>query len=117
MFLALSSSINLMADACISFNNISNGNYKKNIEVNFILLFDLDSNCPAYFDRITCWPPTEAGVRRVLPCPEHIFPNARSETYASRLCTNKSQWEERSHYELCIGCSPIEPTDFVFLIN
>ena len=25
--------------------------------------------------------------------------------YATRLCTNASLWEERSHYESCIGCS------------
>lgn len=28
--------------------------------------------------------------------------------YATRLCTNASLWEERSHYELCIGCSPTD---------
>jgi hypothetical protein len=80
----------------------------------FIIILDSDSYCPAYFDRIACWPPTEAGVQRILPCPKHIFPNAGSEAYASRLCTNKSQWEERSHYQLCIGCSPIDPLDLVY---
>ncbi len=33
--------------------------------------------------------------------------------YASRLCTDKSRWETRSHYELCIGCSPDDALDSV----
>ncbi|CAF3729645.1 unnamed protein product [Rotaria sordida] len=78
------------------------------------------SYCPAYFDRISCWPPTEAGVRRIIPCPAYIFPDASSNTYASLLCTNESRWEERSHYELCIGCSSVDSLDLnttdIFLI-
>ena len=34
-----------------------------------------------------------------------MFPQAHPNAYAARLCTNESQWEERAHYELCIGCS------------
>ena len=37
------------------------------------------------------------------------------EAYATRLCTNESQWEERSHYELCIGCSTADSADTVSL--
>jgi hypothetical protein len=106
-----------MADACMSFYNASDSKHKTRYINKYFLWLHLDSYCPAYFDRLTCWPPTEAGVRRILPCPEHIFPNANPEAYASRLCTNNSQWEERSHYELCIGCSPNDPSDVVYLIN
>ncbi|CAF0752214.1 unnamed protein product [Adineta steineri] len=64
-----------------------------------------DLYCPAQFDRISCWPPTKAGIRRIIPCSTHIFPHASPYAYASRLCTNKSRWDTRSNYELCIGCS------------
>ncbi|CAF0800724.1 unnamed protein product [Adineta ricciae] len=64
------------------------------------------SFCLEQFDRIACWPATRAGARRTIPCPAHFFPNANADAYASRLCTNKSRWEARSNYELCIGCSP-----------
>ncbi len=78
---------------------------------------DSDSYCPTFFDRISCWPPTQTGIRRTLPCPVHMFPHAAPEAYASRLCTNESQWEERGHYELCIGCSPIDPSNSACLIS
>ncbi|CAF0817501.1 unnamed protein product [Rotaria sp. Silwood1] len=96
-----------MAHACTSSHNMS--------------LWTINhSHCPAYFDRISCWPPTEAGVRRIIPCPAHIFPDASSNAYASLLCTNESRWEERSHYELCIGCSSVDQLNLnitdIFLI-
>lgn len=76
-----------------------------------------DSYCPAYFDRIVCWPPTQAGVRQLIPCPKHMFPNANPDAFASRLCTNQSQWEERSHYELCIGCRPNDTFYSVIIVT
>ncbi|CAF3965248.1 unnamed protein product [Rotaria sp. Silwood2] len=96
-----------MAHACTSMNNMS--------------LWTVNhSYCPAYFDRISCWPPTEAGVRRIIQCPVHIFPDASSDAYASLLCKNESQWEGRSHYELCIGCSSVNSLNLnrtdIFLI-
>ncbi|CAF1041975.1 unnamed protein product [Rotaria sordida] len=102
-----------MADSCTSTYNISS------VGAN-------DSYCPALFDRIACWPPTEPGVRRYISCPSNVFPNSSSDgidifiieyvnsnknfliAYATRLCTNQSRWEDKSHYGLCIGCSPDE---------
>ncbi|CAF4123352.1 unnamed protein product [Rotaria sp. Silwood2] len=84
-----------MADSCTSTYNISS------IGAN-------DSYCPAFFDRIACWPPTEPGVRRYISCPSNVFPNASSDDYATRLCTNQSRWEDKAHYSLCMGCSPAE---------
>lgn len=42
-----------------------------------------------------------------------MFPNANPNAYATRLCTNESQWEERTNYELCIGCSPTVSEHFL----
>ncbi|UJR28308.1 hypothetical protein I4U23_009553 [Adineta vaga] len=94
IFVALSSCMKLMANACSLLYNTSSW------------LFNA-SFCLEQFDRIACWPPTKAGVYRRIQCPKYIFPDASSDAYASRLCTNQSQWEPRSNYELCIGCSQI----------
>jgi hypothetical protein len=74
-----------MADACTSFYNTSswtiNGEYK-NVEIiytNEIFLSYLDTHCRAYFDRISCWPPTKSGVLRTISCPPLIFPDAASD--------------------------------------
>ncbi|CAF1257690.1 unnamed protein product [Rotaria magnacalcarata] len=87
-----------MAHACMSSYNTSLWKMNR-------------SHCPAYFDRISCWPPTETGIRRIIPCPVNIFPTANPNVYASLLCKNESRWEEKSHYELCIGCTTIDPLD------
>ncbi|CAF0872376.1 unnamed protein product [Adineta ricciae] len=86
------------ADTCTSLYNSSS------IAIN-------DSYCPALFDRIACWPPTEPGFLQKIPCPSSVFPNASSDAYATRLCTNESRWEEKSYYGFCIGCSPAELTN------
>ncbi|CAF1315023.1 unnamed protein product [Adineta steineri] len=92
----LTSSAKQMADSCTSAYNRSSS-----IGTN-------DSYCPAYFDRIACWPPTEPGVLRNISCPSNVFPNASPDAYATRLCTNESRWQDKGHYSLCMGCSPSE---------
>jgi hypothetical protein len=52
-------------------------------ETNSHHIFDiyiyLDSYCPAFFDRIACWPPTPPGIRQNISCPINVFPDADSD--------------------------------------
>lgn len=69
--------------------------------------------CKSYFDRIACWPPTLPGVRSNISCPTKVFPDASSDAFATRLCTNNSQWENKGDYSLCMGCSPADVSNSV----
>ena len=82
--MALSSSLKLMTNTCKSYQNMSSstidGKFKVyQTEIIFFTLSYSDTLCPETFDRIACWPPTKPGVRQIIPCPVHIFPNASTD--------------------------------------
>ena len=77
----MSPTLKSMSDSCASVYNSSvwtrNGKCVKIQTIQLtISLTSLGPYCPAFFDRISCWPPTEMGVRRMIPCAPHVFPNA-----------------------------------------
>ncbi|CAF1649929.1 unnamed protein product, partial [Didymodactylos carnosus] len=85
---ALPSAIKMMPDECKIFN--------------FTTM--QGPHCSVFFDKIACWPPTRPGIIANQSCPRKFFTSPNVNAYATRLCTNDSKWEERAHYELCIGC-------------
>ncbi|GLV40041.1 Diuretic hormone 44 receptor 2 [Carabus blaptoides fortunei] len=57
---------------------------------------DQGAYCPAIWDELLCWPATEAGTERQLPCPEYY--GFKSETYATKKCTENGTWYFNEQY-------------------
>ncbi|KAK7493196.1 hypothetical protein BaRGS_00015533, partial [Batillaria attramentaria] len=80
---------------------------------------NVGSQCPAVWDGVMCWPPTEAGVTVIRPCPDYVdgFLSHREYTgypiiteNASRTCTEDGEWffnTEMNHtwtdFRNCLG--------------
>ena len=63
----------------LKFSNLSDKNINEVILSDFFsckfsgsLLEDAAEYCPSVFDGFLCWPPTKAGDKVSLPCPEGV---------------------------------------------
>eukprot|EP00057_Strongylocentrotus_purpuratus_P033173 XP_790450.3 PREDICTED: diuretic hormone receptor [Strongylocentrotus purpuratus] len=70
--------------------------------------------CNASHDRLTCWPPTEAGQNVSMDCPPGALPFK-----ATRFCLDTGEWAAFTHYNDChtinMPVAPPSPTFYLAL--